>query len=344
MNRTLCFQLSCILFSLLFLISCKVKRPESIIPESTMENLLYDYHIAKTLGDDVNYNESYKKVLYIDAVFRKYGITQAEFDSSMVWYTRNTEVLAKVYENVTNRFKSKQASINKLIAIRDKKPLTSVAGDSVDVWAWKRLIELTSSPLNNTLTFVLPSDTNFKIRDSFVWTIDYNSNNLVDSTLALTMAMQIIYSNDSIISKEKKIYYSGLEQLSLTSDSLWKIREVKGFIYYPLSPAVHPILIDKISLMRYHSTDSINVDSLTQVVMEKVEEKHTVEPVKSAEQILNEVHESQRLNPDELNRRRTSTQRIIREEQMVVEEHIKEERRELRQKDRIQRLNQGRND
>ena len=48
------------------------------------------------MGDNLPYNENYKKVLYTDAVFNKYGTTKAVFDSSMVWYTRNMEVLAKV--------------------------------------------------------------------------------------------------------------------------------------------------------------------------------------------------------------------------------------------------------
>ena len=30
--------------------ACKVKRPDSVISESEMENLLYDYHIAKVDG------------------------------------------------------------------------------------------------------------------------------------------------------------------------------------------------------------------------------------------------------------------------------------------------------
>ena len=55
---------------------CKVKRPSDVISESKMENLLYDYHVAKSMGDNLPYSENYKKALYIDAVFKKYGTTQ----------------------------------------------------------------------------------------------------------------------------------------------------------------------------------------------------------------------------------------------------------------------------
>ena len=77
------------------LTACKVKRPETVLPDAKMENVLYDYHIAKAMGEEVPYNESYKRVLYIESVFKKYGITQADFDSSMVWFARNPEVLTK---------------------------------------------------------------------------------------------------------------------------------------------------------------------------------------------------------------------------------------------------------
>ena len=82
------------------LTACKVKRPETVLPDAKMENVLYDYHIAKAMGEEVPYNESYKRVLYIESVFKKYGITQADFDSSMVWFARNPEVLTKIYEKV----------------------------------------------------------------------------------------------------------------------------------------------------------------------------------------------------------------------------------------------------
>ena len=45
-----------------------------------MENLLYDYHLAKSMGDNLPYNENYKKALYLDAVLKKYGKKEAVLD------------------------------------------------------------------------------------------------------------------------------------------------------------------------------------------------------------------------------------------------------------------------
>lgn len=252
------------------LTACQVKRPKDVLPDAKMENVLYDYHIAKAMGEEVPYNESYKRLLYVESVYKKYGITQAVFDSSMVWYARNPEILTKVYEKVNLRLKAERDGINHLIAMRDNKPKESLSGDSIDVWAWQRIYQLTGMPLDNKITFALPSDTNFKDRDTLRWSVRFRfRNGMPDSLHAPLMAMQILYDNDSIISSSQKVKKAGLKTISLSADSIGKIKEVRGFIYYPVQKSSKSLLVDRISLMRYHAdslaiapTDSIAADSL----------------------------------------------------------------------------------
>lgn len=251
------------------LTACQVKRPKTVLPDAKMENVLYDYHIAKAMGEEVPYNEAYKRVLYIESVFKKYGITQADFDSSMVWYARNPETLTKIYEKVNLRLKAERDGINHLIALRDNKPKESLPGDSIDVWIWQHIYQLTGMPLDNKLTFTLPSDTNFYDRDTLRWSVRFRFHNGVpDSVHAPLMAMQIIYEkNDSVISAIQKVKNSGVETISLSADTLGKIKEVRGFIYYPTQTSPQPLLADRISLIRYHATDSLVIapkDSLQQ--------------------------------------------------------------------------------
>ena len=52
MKKFFRFQLCCICLLVLIVSACKVKRPDSVISESEMENLLYDYHIAKAMGEN----------------------------------------------------------------------------------------------------------------------------------------------------------------------------------------------------------------------------------------------------------------------------------------------------
>ena len=75
------------------------------------------------------------------------------------------------------------------------------------------------------------------------------------------MALSIRFENDSIINAEKYITSSGMDSLTLASDSALNIKEIKGFIYYLGQDNEKGILVDKISLMRYHHdlTDSTSV-------------------------------------------------------------------------------------
>ena len=276
MKSKLRFHLCFICMLALAVAGCKVKRPNDVIPESKMESLLYDYHLAKSMGDNLPYSENYKKALYIDAVFKKYGTTQAVFDSSMVWYTRNTEVLSKIYEKVKKRLKDQQDEVNHLIALRDKKPKMTEPGDSLDVWPWLRMIRLTGEMMNNRYSFVLPTDTNYKDRDTLVWEVNYRflEPMLADSLRAVAMGMQVIYEKDTI-NHLKTITRPGVQQIRLYADTL----------------------------------EAMNS-------LHKVAEEHK--------------EDVQRLTPEEMNRRRTGTQREKKPEQIEVEQHIQQERIEQR--------------
>ena len=340
MNNKFRFHL-CLVCILVFAVAgCKVKKPNDVISESEMENLLYDYHLAKSMGDNLPYSENYKKELYIDAVFRKYGTTQAAFDSSMVWYTRNTELLSKIYDKVRKRLKDEQELVGDLIAKRDKKPKMTTPGDSIDVWPWQRMVRLTGEMMNNQFIFTLPTDSNYKDRDTLVWEVNYRflEPMLADSMRAVTMAMQIIYEKDTI-SRWKTAKESGVQQIRLFADTLGKMKEIRGFIYYPVGNRgkAGALLADRFSMIRYHCTDTLafavreslnKIEALRTDSLKKLFDK---EKADSLHKIVGGAKEDlQRLTPEEMNRRRTGSQREKKPEQIEVEQHIRQERLEQR--------------
>lgn len=254
------------------LTACQVKRPETVLTDAKMEDVLYDFHIAKAMGEEVPYSESYKRVLYIESVYKKHGITQADFDTSMVWFARHPDALTKIYEKVNTRLKAERDGINHLIALRDHKPKESAPGDSIDVWIWQHIYHLTGMPLDNKLTFTLPSDTNFKDRDTLRWTVRFRfPEGAPDSLTAPRMAMQILYAKDTV-SGMLKVGKAGTETISLTADTAGAIKEIRGFIYYPMQSSARTLLADRISLMRYHAKDTLftaKKDSVAQPEKEK---------------------------------------------------------------------------
>ena len=192
----------------------------------------------------------------------------------MVWFARHPDALTKIYEKVNTRLKAERDGINHLIALRDHKPKESAPGDSIDVWIWQHIYHLTGMPLDNKLTFTLPSDTNFKDRDTLRWTVRFRfPEGAPDSLTAPRMAMQILYAKDTV-SGMLKVGKAGTETISLTADTAGAIKEIRGFIYYPMQSSARTLLADRISLMRYHAKDTLftaKKDSVAQPEKEKKE-------------------------------------------------------------------------
>ena len=257
------------------MVACKVERPGYVLSDGVMEKVLYDYHIAKAMGENLDYNEQYKRTLYLNAVFKKHNITQAQFDTTMAWYARHPEVVNEVYDIVRERLMASRENYNHLVSLRDGKPTRSKAGDSIDVWIWDRIHMLSGMPLDNKLMFTLPSDDNYQASDTIKWTVGFKflSEQLVDTTKRPIMAMQVAYAKDTIISALCRVDSSQVAQLVLQADTLGDIKELRGFIYYPTNQPKQTLLIDSVSLMRYHQTN----DSIPTTTDDKKEEKIELE-------------------------------------------------------------------
>lgn len=264
------------------MVACKVERPGYVLSDGVMEKVLYDYHIAKAMGENLDYNEQYKRTLYLNAVFKKHNITQAQFDTTMAWYARHPEVVNEVYDIVRERLMASRENYNHLVSLRDGKPTRSKAGDSIDVWIWDRIHMLSGMPLDNKLTFTLPSDDNYQASDTIKWTVGFKflSEQLVDTTKRPIMAMQVAYAKDTIISALCRVDSSQVAQLVLQADTLGDIKELRGFIYYSTNQPKHTLLIDSVSLMRYHQTN----DSIPATTDDKKEEKIELEVPQASQQ------------------------------------------------------------
>lgn len=243
-----------------FMVGCGKQVPEDIIQPDRMENILYDYHLSISMGNNLSYSDNYQKEAYKNYVFEKYHITEADFDSSMVWYTRHTEELAGLYKKVGERFRSEKKRMQELLALREDKPATSLPGDTVDVWYDRKLYWLTDVPLANKVTFEIPADSNFKAKDAFLWSADYIF--LSEGERRATMGFNILFDNDSVVGRVKDITCSGVQTLYIKPDSAFAIKSVSGFIYYMDSDSSTNkpgLIINNIALTRYHEP----VDTMT---------------------------------------------------------------------------------
>lgn len=234
---------------MLLLTSCGKQIPDDIIQPDRMEHVLYDYHLASGMTVAKN---TVQKEAYRQYVFQKHGINEAEFDSSMVWYTRNSKMLAEIYTNLSKRFQAEEEHVALLIAQKDTKQLTTQKGDSVDIWQQPDILWLANTPLSDITKFDIQSDSNFHPKDRFVWSTNYT----VLSEGKVTMGLNLLFDNDSVIGKTLDITQSGIQSIELKPDSSYQLKSINGFIYLHKDSVQKPsILVNDITLMRYHCKD-----------------------------------------------------------------------------------------
>lgn len=102
-----------VLFSLalvnLLLSSC-AKRPECVLSQSEMEDVLFDLHLTEGVINalDIKTTETEKQLLYYDAILASHHTTQTQFDSSIIWYSAHPKRFEKIYLNLLARIEAQQ--------------------------------------------------------------------------------------------------------------------------------------------------------------------------------------------------------------------------------------------
>ena len=109
------------------------------------------------------------------------------------------------------------------------------------------------------------------------------------------MAMQIVYK-DSIISDIQKVYKSGMETVSLSLPIRWEKPGNTWYIYYPAAQVTRTLLTDRISLMRYHATDTLSFAKNDSIQKDSVKTEK-IEPQELKKEELKPVEEKINDNP-----------------------------------------------
>lgn len=257
--------------------ACTIEIPSDVIQPKEMENLLYDYHLMQALSTELSSNDRYKRKLYEEYIFQKHRVTEEEFDSSLAWYMRHTKELDEIYDRLSERLTKEKEYWTVLTNPNEREHEATPAGDSVNIWREYRLYRLDETEWANKLTFQIPTDSNFQVRDSFVWNITLSPIGELRHYSTLGMSLQ--FTNDSAIGVSREINQPGNYSLSLTTDSTFQLKEIVGFLYVQRKDSVQscdslnsfshtPLLISDISLMRYHRTDTLNLSAKKDSVLQ----------------------------------------------------------------------------
>ena len=110
-NHNLLRLLLCGMVAVLVLSGCF--RPKGVLSQSTMTDVLVDMHKTDAILAENNtaYGQYSKKAPYYNYIFKKHGITKAEFDSTLVWYTKNPQKFENMYDDVIKRLTALQKDV-----------------------------------------------------------------------------------------------------------------------------------------------------------------------------------------------------------------------------------------
>ena len=244
------------LLILMFVVACKPTVPSEYIQPDDMEDILYDYHLAlamarQKVGDEQDYNRS----LYFQSVLKKYNVTEADFDSSLVYYYSHAYRLKEIYSEVNQRLNEEAASLGVAVGDINRYSQYSTTGDTANIWTQHTDLLLIPSPTMNRYDFTVKVDSTFRRGDSFMF--QFMSEFIWQTgSKDVTVCFVNKYVGDSIIQTVNHITVSGLAQVRLPVYREKKLKEMRGFIYLSDggddSNTRKLLFISQIQLIRFH--------------------------------------------------------------------------------------------
>lgn len=215
--------------ALLFCISsCKPSLPSGVLSKGKMTDILYDYHLALAMAHMDDNGDKGQSLAYREAVLRKHDVTSAEFDSSMVYYMRHTELLEDVYKDLTDRYNNEITAMGGSAKEGGEFANLSATGDTANVWNLAAsMVFMPVKPFNST-SFDIKVDSTFHKGDRLM--LDFDAQFIYQDGMRNGVAMLAVqFGNDSIAQRTIMIQSTQHYSVELSDDDSLGIKSVKGY-------------------------------------------------------------------------------------------------------------------
>ena len=128
-----------VFFTFLSLFSCAIDKGKPIIPEDKMVAILTDYYLTQATVNDYILPRNENRIMYYCGVLERHGVTEAEFDSAVTWYTQNFDVYEKIYDEVLNKLDPHRV-VEHLYEISRGKDVALVCYEAPDKFCHRHLV------------------------------------------------------------------------------------------------------------------------------------------------------------------------------------------------------------
>ena len=206
------------------LAACR-RVPDDVIQPDDMSSLLADIHTGDAVVEQNRrqYSSDSLKMALKQSILARHGVTVQEFDSSLSWYARNPEKYLEVYDNTIELLRTRMNANDAQIA----QGSLSVGGDSVDLWAGARYLQLSGLSPTRTVTFGIKADDNSENGDRYTWRARF-VNNMPKARWGLSAT----YDNGTVEFLDAEVAGEGWNELEFVSDSTLKPIEIYGYISF----------------------------------------------------------------------------------------------------------------
>lgn len=239
-----------------FMVSCKPSVPSEYIQPDDMEDLIYDYHVAQGIAMQQDGSQDYNRRLNFELVLKKHGLTQAQFDSSLVYYYTRADRFQEIYKHVQERLNNEAEKYGAAVSEGPIKA-ASLSGDTADVWKGNRALMLLNDRPYHLYQFAQKADTAYRAGDSFM--LSMNTTWLMQQgNRQATVYLAITYANDSTVKQYSTVSSSGNTTLRIPYCKE-RVKEIKGFVMCGMRPSTDDtnslcvLFVNNIQLFRFHN-------------------------------------------------------------------------------------------
>ena len=238
------------------MVSCKPSVPSEYIQPDAMEDLIYDYHVAQGIAMLQDGSQDYNRRLNFELVLKKHGLTQAQFDSSLVYYYTRADRFQEIYKHVQERLNNEAEKYGAAVSEGPIKA-ASLSGDTSDVWKGNRALMLLNDRPYHLYQFAQKADTAYRAGDSFM--LSMNTTWLMQQgNRQATVYLAITYANDSTVKQYSTVSSSGNTTLRIPYCKE-RVKEIKGFVMCGMRPSTDDtnslcvLFVNNIQLFRFHN-------------------------------------------------------------------------------------------
>jgi hypothetical protein len=215
-----------------------------------MRRVLYDMQMAEAIVgvEYEKYRTNEDKQKLYDAVFAKHKITQAKYDSSLIWYGENMDLYMAVYKLVLKDIEKNIAAMGDI----RQDPLSGEASaqDSLDIWIQGNAFAFRAEDVFSPLVFDIKPKLPYASGSSYV--LGFHVWGLRPFMKDRPRVKLSAVQGDTVIVVRQEIPEDGYWETTLHTLETKPVNRIFGYVFMNNAGTYHRIYLDDIKMMKYN--------------------------------------------------------------------------------------------